>query len=141
MKTRKLLCLIFITFCLIFSLNAEENSVQDIKEMAILNYAVNKDNSLMLINTASYEDWSSVIYACNPGKGNLNWGFQKIWDKSKISGCIRTLIYSPFSEKFYFLVFLQFYLIVLVSLVSKSFSFHLFTLKHDFLLRPQSMKG
>ncbi len=104
MKTRKLIYLIFITFCLIFSLNAEENSVQDIREMAIINSAVNSDNSLMLINTASYEDWSCAIYACNPGKGNLNWGFQKIWDKSKISGCIRTLIYSPFSEKFYFLV-------------------------------------
>lgn len=102
---RKLIFYICIIFSLIFSLSAEENPIkhfQDIEEMGILNYAVNTNETVMLINTASYEDWSTTVYACNPGKGNLNWSFRKIWDKSKIPGNVRSLVYSPVTEKFYF---------------------------------------
>lgn len=105
MKTRKLLFLILLNFTLTFALNAQNKPVQDIQNMAIINSAFNSDNSILVINTASYEDWTSVIYACNPAKCSLNWGFQKIWDKRKIPGCIRTLACSPFSDKFYFIVF------------------------------------
>lgn len=105
MILRKLFCLIFILFSLVFGLSAEENTIkhfQDIEEMGILNYAINTNGTVMLINAASYEDWSTTVYACNPGKGNLNWSFRKIWNKSHIPGNVRSLVYSPVTEKFYF---------------------------------------
>ena len=63
----------------------------------------NEDNTLYLMNTTTEEGWHSVVWAFQPGLFNSEIRFRPLWDKSDLSsGSIKTLVFSPFSKKFYF---------------------------------------
>ncbi len=103
MRLRKTFCSILIIFNFTLTLYSAEKSSRLIENTILKNYAANKDNSILIFNTVSYDDWHNIIYAVNPGKEKLQYEIKKVWDKNTNSNSVRSLIYSPFSENFYFI--------------------------------------
>lgn len=103
MKIRKLISVLFLTYILINTINAEVESPRNLEDTVILNFAENEDKSIIVFNTVDYQKWQNRIYAVNPGKGSYYWSFWNIWDKNKCSGTVRSVVYSPFSKRFYFM--------------------------------------
>ena len=62
----------------------------------------NEDNSLFLLNVVAEEGWHNIIYAAAPDKYFSDRKIYKVWDQSAAGGDVRSLIFSPFSKKFYF---------------------------------------
>ncbi len=62
----------------------------------------NENNSLYLLNVAVENGWHSIIYAVSPDAYMSDKRIYKIWDQSAAGGDVRSLIFSPFSKKFYF---------------------------------------
>ncbi len=62
----------------------------------------NEDNSLFLLNVTTDESWHNIIYAFSPDSYWEDKRIYKIWDQSVSGGDVRSLVYSPFSKKFYF---------------------------------------
>lgn len=98
----KILPLFFLFVFIPLSANTFEPEILDLSQTAVINCVSNSDNSLILFNAATNGKWKSKIYAVNPGNEKLYWLFSKIWDNDQYSGSIRSLVYSPFSENFYF---------------------------------------
>lgn len=103
MKNRKIICILFILLSLAGRLFADDSIGLLEDNLSVIGHASNSDNSLVLLNTCTNNDWQSRIYAFNPGDCR-SWSFNCIWAKSTSPGCIRDLIYSPYSNDFYFLV-------------------------------------
>ena len=62
----------------------------------------NEDNSLFLLNITVEEGWHNIIYALSPDSYFEDRRIYKIWDQSVAGGDVRSLVFSPFSKKFYF---------------------------------------
>ena len=62
----------------------------------------NEDNSLYLINVAVDKGWHNIIYAFAQDVYFSDRRIYKVWDQSSSGGDVRSLIFSPFSKKFYF---------------------------------------
>lgn len=62
----------------------------------------NEDNSLYLLNVVTDEGWHNIIYAFAPDSYFGDRRIYKIWDQSVNGGDVRSLVFSPFSKKFYF---------------------------------------
>ena len=62
----------------------------------------NEDNSLYLLNVVTDEGWHNIIYAFAPDSYFGDRRIYKIWDQSVSGGDVRSLVFSPFSKKFYF---------------------------------------
>lgn len=103
MKKQIVICLIFVCTFLMFPLTAERLERTDIKDIAFVEYATNKDNSLVLFNTSSQPFWYSTVYAVNPVDVlNPNFSMYKLWAESECPSTIKSLVYSPYSDDFYF---------------------------------------
>lgn len=63
----------------------------------------NEDNSLYLLNVVTDEGWHNIIYAFAPDLYYGDKRIYKLWDQSVSGGDVRSLAFSPFSKKFYFL--------------------------------------
>ena len=63
----------------------------------------NEDNSLYLLNAVTDEGWHNIIYAFAPDLYYGDKRIYKLWDQSVSGGDVRSLAFSPFSKKFYFL--------------------------------------
>lgn len=62
----------------------------------------NEDNSLFLLNVVAEEGWHNIIYAAASDKYFSDRKIYKVWDQSAAGGDVRSLVFSPFSKKFYF---------------------------------------
>ena len=62
----------------------------------------NEDNSLYLLNVAVEEGWHNIIYAFAPDTYFQDRRIYKVWDQASSCGDVRSLVFSPFSKKFYF---------------------------------------
>ena len=63
----------------------------------------NEDNSLYLFNVVAEEGWHNIIYAFSPDSYFGDKRIYKLWDQSASGGDVRSLVFSPFSKKFYFM--------------------------------------
>ncbi len=106
MKKFKFIFTVILFISCSICLFAEEKKIQDIEDLNVISLAATTDNSLVLLNVTNNEKWHSCIYAFNPEAKKGNWRIKKVWDKCDESGIgsIRTLVYSPFSDRFYFTV-------------------------------------
>lgn len=103
MKKHSIICLILVCTFLLSPLTAERLERTDIKDIDFVEYATNKDNSLVLFNTSSQPFWYSTVYAVNPVDVlNPNFRMYKLWVESECPGTIKSLVYSPYSDDFYF---------------------------------------
>ncbi len=62
----------------------------------------NEDNSLYLFNVVAEEGWHNIIYVFSPDSYFGNKRIYKIWDQSVAGNDVRSVVFSPFSKKFYF---------------------------------------
>ena len=62
----------------------------------------NEDNSLYLLNVVTVKLWHNIIYVFSPDSYFGNKRIYKLWDQSVAGGDVRSMIFSPFSRKFYF---------------------------------------
>ena len=63
----------------------------------------NKDNSLTLVNTVYEADqWRSVVYAITSRGMYDNPPVRTLWSKSTSGSSVRNIVFSPYSDKFYF---------------------------------------
>ena len=62
----------------------------------------NEDNSLFLLNVVVEEGWKNIIYALAPDSYFKDRRIHKVWDQSVAGADVRSLVFSPFSKKFYF---------------------------------------
>ena len=62
----------------------------------------NEDNSLFLLNVVVEEGWHNIIYALSPDSYFEDRRIYKVWDQSASGGDVRSLIFSPYSKRFYF---------------------------------------
>ena len=62
----------------------------------------NEDNSLYLLNVTVEEGWHNIIYSLAPDTYFKDRRIYKIWDQSSAGGDIKSLVFSPYSKKFYF---------------------------------------
>ena len=79
-----------------------ENNKKEFNKTHVCNIAGNEDNSLFLINIAVDEGWHNIVYAFSPDAYWEDKSFHTVWDYSAAGGDVRSLVYSPFSDKFYF---------------------------------------
>ena len=64
----------------------------------------NKDNSLFLMAANNVDGDHSVVWYFHAGEHNVDNKIRPLWDKSTASGdTIKSLVFSPFSDKFYFI--------------------------------------
>ena len=114
MKFRKY-CFISIIFLLIkgtiFAQTPEEiqqflpvwNSHKEVLGNTFVYQCVgNEDNSLFLLNVSVGKGWHSIVYAFTPDPHSKDSSIKVVWDKAAASGDVRSLVFSPFSKKFYF---------------------------------------
>ena len=114
MKIRKF-CFIavfsLLTAGAVFAQTAEEveaakpfwQTHKEIFERTIIKQCVgNEDNSLFLLNAIAEEGWHSIIYAFSPDEYFGDERIYTLWDQSTSGGDIKSLVFSPFSKKFYF---------------------------------------
>ena len=62
----------------------------------------NEDNSLYLLNVVTEKLWHNIIYVFSPDSYFGNKRIYKIWDQSVAGNDVRSVVFSPFSKKFYF---------------------------------------
>lgn len=101
MKKNKLLFTILFS-CFASVLYANETELSIYEKTSVINSVFNSDNSILMLNITTEDGWKSQIYAVNPGNQKLHWQLKNLWNKDEHSGSIRSLVYSPFSENFYF---------------------------------------
>lgn len=102
MKNKKCFYIVIMFFSLVVPLFSQDKDVDDFEKTLVMNSASNKDNTLILLNTIKEDKWKSVIYAYFPKNGDNDCRIVKLWDKVNSSGSVRSLIYSPYSDNFYF---------------------------------------
>ncbi len=115
MKFRKY-CFISIIFLLIkgtiFAQTPEEvqrliptwtTNIDEVTDNYVYQCVGNEDNSLFLLNVVINEGWHNVIYAFSPNPYVRDSRIKAVWDQSVCGGDVRSLVFSPFSKKFYFM--------------------------------------
>lgn len=104
MKKRIIICLIVCILMFTFTVSAQESVKIIYDGTAVMDYAVNNDNSLVVMNICQEIDWSSAICVFQPGMSNGRWTIKKLWNKNPCPGTISNLAYSSISDNFYFSV-------------------------------------
>ena len=64
----------------------------------------NEDNSLYLLNVVTEKLLHNIIYVFSPDSYFGNKRIYKIWDQSVAGNDVRSVVFSPFSKKFYLLL-------------------------------------
>ena len=78
----------------------EQSSV--LEKTYICDCISNEDNSIYLMRTIYEPDWRMSIYAFVNGRYNADIKIHLLWDKAVAAGSIRGLVFSPYSNSFYF---------------------------------------
>ncbi|MCR5063469.1 MAG: hypothetical protein K6A89_09315 [Treponema sp.] len=115
MKFRKY-CFISIIFLYIsgnfFAQSSEEvqrlipawtANIDEVTDNYVYQCVGNEDNSLFLLNVVIKEGWHNVIYAFSPNPYGRDSRIKAVWDQAVCGGDVRSLVFSPFSKKFYFM--------------------------------------
>ena len=84
-------------------LEAWEKQKEAFKESHVFSCAANEDNSLfMLLTNYDHHGWRSRVWAFIVGEYNKDNSIHLVWEKGLAGGDIRSLVFSPYSKKFYF---------------------------------------
>lgn len=78
-------------------------NIDEVTDNYVYQCVGNEDNSLFLLNVVIKEGWHNVIYAFSPNPYGRDSRIKAVWDQAVCGGDVRSLVFSPFSKKFYFM--------------------------------------
>ena len=82
------------------SWNSQKN---EFAKADVMHCVGNEDNSLFLMVANNIDGGHSVVWAYHAGELNIDNKIKPVWDRSTVStDTIKSLVFSPFSNKFYF---------------------------------------
>ena len=82
------------------SWNSQKN---EFAKADVMHCVGNEDNSLFLMVANNIDGGHSVVWAYHAGELNIDNKIKPVWDRSTVSSdTIKSLVFSPFSNKFYF---------------------------------------